>query len=177
MVLFLIGSILVISLSTTCINEAISYIIVYRTRKYKSLVASLEKETKKYDRKMEQGFISSSSQTKKLQRQEEQLRQIGKEFSTIQIKSSIITGIFMLLVSAVLNRLYRGIVMVKLPFNPIWPIKTMTHRGLQTADFTDGSAFFVYLLFSLISRQLLQRFLGFNVKLPKVAQDWMKINQ
>jgi len=63
---------------------------------------------------------------------------------------------------------FDGVVVAKLPFQPLYWIRGFTHRGLSSDDFTDCSYTFLYILCSIAIRGNLQKFLGF---VPKGAAD------
>lgn len=52
----------------------------------------------------------------------------------------------------VLNRYYSGIVLAKLPFEPIWLVKGISHRGIEGSDLTDCSFVFIYVLTGMVFR-------------------------
>jgi calcium load-activated calcium channel len=172
-------SVIAIAFLATCLAEAISYLLLYRTEKYKSLVRVLDRYTKKQDKQKEQqeSSLHSKSQQKKWNREEEQLRKLGKEFTTMQFRSTLAVGVLMMFVFAMMNRFFRGLVVARLPFVPIWPLKGLAHRGLTNPNVTDASASLIYVLSSLVFRQTTQRMLGHAVKLPAAARDWMTPNK
>ena len=172
-------SVIATAFLATCLAEIISYFLLYRTEKYKSIVRVLDKYTKKQDKQKEQqeSSLHSKSQQKKWSREEDQVRKLGKEFSTMQFRSTFVVGILMMLVFAMMNRFFRGLVLARLPFVPVWPLKGLAHRGLTNPNMTDASASLIYVLSSLVFRQTIQRMLGHAVKVPAAARDWMTPNK
>lgn len=57
-------------------------------------------------------------------------------------------------------RRFDGVIVAKLPFQPISLVSAISHRNLPGSDMTDASAYFIYALCSLSFRQSLQRLLG-----------------
>lgn len=58
--------ILCISIFTALLAEGITYLLVYRTDKYKKLKAEVEKHSKKLEKKKETGTDMSGGQKKKI---------------------------------------------------------------------------------------------------------------
>lgn len=69
------------------------------------------------------------------------------------MKSNFVIAGFMILAMIVLNKYYSGIVLAKLPFEPFWLIKGLSHRGIEGSDLTDCSFVFIYVLIGMIFRQ------------------------
>nr|ACM08933.1 Transmembrane and coiled-coil domain-containing protein 1 [Salmo salar] len=61
-------------------------------------------------------------------------------------------------------RKYAGIAVAKLPFVPFSLVNGITHKSLEGTDFTDSSFLFIYIISSMVFRQNLRVFMGFNQK-------------
>jgi len=70
-----------------------------------------------------------------------------------RMQSNFLIGLFMIMVLSSLGNAFSGIVVAKLPFEPIFLFKSMTHRGILGNDFTDCSYLPIYILTSYICRQ------------------------
>lgn len=70
-------------------------------------------------------------------------------------------AIVLVIVFGLLNSLFEGKSVAKLPFAPIPFIQKMSHRGLSGDDPTDCAMVFFYFLCSMSIRSNLQKFLGF----------------
>lgn len=82
--LFIVG----ISLFTAFLGEGVTYLLVYRTEKYKKLKAEIEKQTKKLEKKKEVlGEALDKQQKKKLERDEERLKNNNRDLSMVKMKS------------------------------------------------------------------------------------------
>lgn len=83
--LFIVG----ISLFTAFLGEIVTYFLVYRTEKYKKLKAEIEKQTKKLEKKKEVlgEAIIDKTQKKKLERDEERLKNNNRDLSLVKMKS------------------------------------------------------------------------------------------
>jgi uncharacterized membrane protein (DUF106 family) len=179
MTFLIILSIVTAALLSTSAAEGISYLLVYRTSKYKSLTVSLEKHTKKYEQlKEQQDTLShSTSRTKKWTREEDQMKKLGKELFFVQFRATIVVGLFMMVIFTTLTHIYEGIVAARLPFTPLALLRGISHRGLKGDDMMEASAMFLYVLSSIVFRQILQRIMGFAVKMPPMSQKWMTMTE
>ena len=60
------------------------------------------------------------------------------------------------------NKLNQGVVVAKLPFEPISFIQGITHRNIVGTDYTDCSMIFLYILSNMSLRPMIQKILGFS---------------
>lgn len=105
---------------------------------------------------------SKKSKTKKIDRVESSLKESSRDLSMFKFKSGAVVALVLFVVFGLLNSLFEGKVVAKLPFKPIGIVRKMSHRGLQGDDPTDCSMAFLYLLCSISIRTNLQKFLGFS---------------
>jgi hypothetical protein len=169
-------TVVAISFCTAIVCEAISWLLIYRTNSYKSLRSSIDKAAKKLETmKTEPSSTSSSSssssakikitnkksKTKKMDRVETSLKESSRDLSLFKFKSGAVVALVLFVVFGLLNSLFEGKVVAKLPFRPFGIVMKMSHRGLQGHDPTDCSMPFLYFLCSISIRTNLQKFLGF----------------
>ena len=147
-----------ISLFTAVLCEIISWILIYRTSSYKTLKSSIDRTSKK----LESMKNLKTSKNKKIDRVESSLKESTRDLSLFKFKSGAVVAIVLFLVFGVLNSLFDGKSVAKLPFSPISIVYKMSHRGLPGNDPTDCSMAFLYLLCSISIRTNLQKFLGFS---------------
>ncbi|ETE60213.1 Transmembrane and coiled-coil domain-containing protein 1, partial [Ophiophagus hannah] len=122
----------------------ITWVLVYRTDKYKRLKAEVEKQSKKLEKKKETITESAGrQQKKKIERQEEKLKNNNRDLSMVRMKS-----------------IFDGRVVAKLPFIPLSYIQGLSHRNLLGEDCTDCSFIFLYILCTMSIRQNIQKLLG-----------------
>eukprot|EP00475_Leptophrys_vorax_P029379 TRINITY_DN4309_c0_g1_i3.p2 TRINITY_DN4309_c0_g1~~TRINITY_DN4309_c0_g1_i3.p2 ORF type:complete len:183 (-),score=63.79 TRINITY_DN4309_c0_g1_i3:39-587(-) len=162
-------TVIFISLATAAASEFISWLLIYRTEDYKSLKRQIDSLNKKLEVKKEKttSITKLKTKEKKINTLEEQLKVKNRDMSMVKMKSTLFVAFIMIGVFGLLNNLFDGIVVAKLPFEPIPLIRGITHRNLPGNDFTDCSMVFLYALCSLSIRPNLQKFLGFE---PKAAQ-------
>ena len=61
-----------------------------------------------------------------------------------------------------LSNAYQGVVVARLPFEPVLFIKSVTHRNIPGTDYTECSMIFIYILCNIVIRPILQKVLGFD---------------
>ncbi|XP_057546114.1 uncharacterized protein LOC130825089 [Amaranthus tricolor] len=154
-------TILGISICTAIICEAISYLLIYRTNSYKSLKSAIDKSSKKLETMKTLESSSSKNKTKKKDRVETSLKDASRDLSLFKFKSGAVVALVLFMVFGVLNSLFDGKPVAKIPFVPIRLLQKMSHRNLPGDDMTDCSMAFLYLLCSISIRTNLQKFLGF----------------
>eukprot|EP01098_Paradermamoeba_levis_P006996 TRINITY_DN2902_c0_g1_i1.p1 TRINITY_DN2902_c0_g1~~TRINITY_DN2902_c0_g1_i1.p1 ORF type:complete len:175 (-),score=52.03 TRINITY_DN2902_c0_g1_i1:46-570(-) len=147
-----------VSVLSTLVSEGISWVLIYRTDNYKKLKAAIDKSTKKLEKKKDPK--NGPIDTKKIQREDEKLKNATQEMSAIKLKSTVAVAITMVSFLALLNSLFDGLAVAKLPFEPISLVRNISHRGLIGSDYTDCSMMFFYFLCSLSIRTNLQKIIG-----------------
>jgi len=155
--------ILFISIATALLGEGLTWLLVYRTDKYKKLKAEVEKQSKKLEKQKESVGIDTSdrSHKKKLERQEERLKSNNRDLSMVKMKSMFAIGFAFTALLSMFNSIFDGRVVAKLPFVPISWIQNISHRNLMGDDYTDCSFIFLYILCTMSIRQNIQKMLGF----------------
>ena len=128
----------------------ISGLLIYRTNSYKSLRSSIDKAAKKLETiKTETPNSSSSSsvakvkisnkksKTKKIDRVKTSLKESSRDLSLIKFKSGAVVALVLFIVFGLLNSLFEGKVVAKLPFKPFGIVMKKSHRGLHGDDVTN----------------------------------------
>ncbi|XP_045193875.1 calcium load-activated calcium channel-like [Mercenaria mercenaria] len=151
--------IIFISICTAFLGEGLTWLLVYRTEKYKKLKAEVEKQSKKLE-KQKEVEASDRSQKKKIERQEERLKNNNRDLSMVKMKSMFAIGFAFTSLLSMFNSIFDGRVVAKLPFVPISFIQGISHRNLAGEDYTDCSFIFLYILCTMSIRQNIQKMLG-----------------
>ena len=122
-----------ISFCTAIVCEAISWVLIYRTNSYKNLRSSIDKASKKLETmKTDSNKINiKKSKTKKIDRVETSLKESSRDLSLFKFKSGGVVALVLFVVFGLLNSLFEGKVVAKLPFKPFGLVMKMSHRGLQ----------------------------------------------
>uniref|UniRef100_A0A452HSQ5 Calcium load-activated calcium channel n=1 Tax=Gopherus agassizii TaxID=38772 RepID=A0A452HSQ5_9SAUR len=143
-----------ISVCTALLAEGITWVLVYRTEKYKRLKAEVEKQSKKLEKKKETITESAGrQQKKKIERQEEKLKNNNRDLSMVRMKSMFAIGFCFTALMGMFNSIFDGRVVAKLPFIPLSYIQGLSHRNLLGEDYTDCSFIFLYILCTMSIRQ------------------------
>lgn len=168
-------TILAISVGTAALCELISWLLIYRTSTYKSLRSSIDKASKKLDSMKSSNPNTSApsnptvplptakkSKSKKIDRVESSLKESTRDLSLSKFKSGAVVAVVLFVVFGLLNSMFEGRAVAKLPFSPVSLVQKMSHRGIPGGDPTDCSMAFLYFLCSISIRTNLQKFLGFS---------------
>ncbi|VDD76734.1 unnamed protein product [Mesocestoides corti] len=153
-----------ISLFTAFLGEGITWLLVYRTDKFKKLQAEVDKHSKKLERQRDttsENKIDKAAK-KRLEKQEERLKSFTRDLSMVKMKSMFVTGVIFTSLFSVCNTSFDGRVVCKLPFTPISWLQGLSHRNLPGKDFTDCSFIFLYIICTMSIRQNVQKMLGFS---------------
>jgi len=153
--------ILFISICTAFLGEGLTWLLVYRTEKYKKLKSEVEKQSKKLEKQKEVAGESDRSHKKKIERQEEKLKNNNRDLSLVKMKSMFAIGFAFTALLSMFNSIFDGRVVAKLPFVPISLLQNLSHRNLMGDDYTDCSFIFLYILCTMSIRQNVQKLLGF----------------
>lgn len=144
--------------------SGITWLLVYRTDKYKKLQAEVDKHSKKLEKQRDttsENKIDKAAK-KRLGRQEERLKVFTRDLNAVKIKSMFATAVIFTSLFSVCSSVFDGRVVCKLPFTPISWLYGMSHRNLNGNDFTDCSFIFLYIICTMSIRQNVQKMLGFS---------------
>ncbi|KAJ8680877.1 hypothetical protein QAD02_016664 [Eretmocerus hayati] len=154
--------ILFISICTALLGEGLTWLMVYRTEKYQKLKAEVEKQSKKLEKRKEaHGDSLDKQQKKKIEREEERLKNNNRDLSLVKMKSMFAIGFAFTALLGMFNSIFDGRIVARLPFIPISWIQGLSHRNLPGDDYTECSFIFLYILCTMSIRQNIQKLLGF----------------
>ena len=153
--------ILFLSIFTNLFAEFLTWMFIYRTKKYKENKKQMDKLTKSLEVTKESTKGKRKQIDKKIKQQENELKYMGFEMMKIKFISMIIIGLFTFFFISLFNGLFQGIVVAKIPFVPFKLLRGLSHRGILSNDFTDCSFVFLYLLCNISFRPIIQKILGF----------------
>lgn len=154
--------IIFISLCTAFLGEGLTWLLVYRTDKFQKLKAEIEKQSKKLEKRKETlGDSLDKQHKKKIERDEEKLKNNNRDLSLVKMKSMLATGFAFTALLSMFNSIFDGRIVARLPFLPISWIQGLSHRNLPGDDYTECSFIFLYILCTMSIRQNIQKLLGF----------------
>eukprot|EP01104_Vermistella_antarctica_P006674 TRINITY_DN1737_c0_g3_i2.p1 TRINITY_DN1737_c0_g3~~TRINITY_DN1737_c0_g3_i2.p1 ORF type:complete len:171 (+),score=40.10 TRINITY_DN1737_c0_g3_i2:133-645(+) len=163
--------ILGVSVLSALLAEMLSWVLVYRTESYKNMQQTVTRMNKKLERMRDPLSVKNKSQNRRAERYEESVKNIKKDMNMASFKSKAAMSVAMISLFALLNSVYSGLVVCRLPFEPIWMFKMISHRGLPGTDLYDCSMAFFYALCSLSIKPNVQKLIGHAPprELPEVA--------
>lgn len=164
--------IIFISITTALLAEGLTWLMVYRTEKFKRLKIEVEKQSKRLDKRKETvGELVEKSLKRKLDREEERLKANNRDLSMVKMKSVFFVGLAFTAILGMFNSIFQGKVVAKLPFIPFGFIQNVSHRNLAGNDPTDCSFIFLYMLCTMSIRVNIQKVLGFAPSRSSIEQN------
>ena len=151
------------SFLATAAAEALNYFLVYRKSDYQNLVSNVKSLTKKIEKMQDTGFgTSNKNNTKRKSQLEERLKLANTELTMKKFKATILVGILMIVSVTSVNKNFSGLIVAKLPFEPFSLMSKLSHRGIESEDFTDCSSLFIYVISGIVFRTNIQKLFGFE---------------
>lgn len=108
-------------------------------------------------RKEVHGDTLDKQQKKKIEREEERLKNNNRDLSLVKMKSMFAIGFAFTALLSMFNSIFDGRVVARLPFVPISWIQGLSHRNLPGNDYTECSFIFLYILCTMSIRQVSAR--------------------
>jgi uncharacterized membrane protein (DUF106 family) len=149
-----------LALLTNVFSELLSWIFIYRKKRFREVKKLIDSLTKKIDIKKESLTAKSRNMEKKIKQQESDLKGLNMEMMKIRMITTFIIGLFMVFFISLFNSMYYGVVVAKLPFEPFSFLSNVTHRGILSTDRTDCAFIFLFILSNFVIRPILQKILG-----------------
>jgi len=114
---------------------------------------------------------------KRIEQEETRLKGAQKDLTQSKSKSMMLVAVLMIGVMTMLNKQFSGVVVAKLPFEPIAFFKSLSHRNIEGDDLSDCSFIFLYILSTMSLRTSIQKLLGFTTSRAVDSlnqQTWQK---
>lgn len=105
-------------------------------------------------RKEVHGDTLDKQQKKKIEREEERLKNNNRDLSLVKMKSMFAIGFAFTALLSMFNSIFDGRIVARLPFVPISWIQGLSHRNLPGNDYTECSFIFLYILCTMSIRQV-----------------------
>jgi hypothetical protein len=105
-------------------------------------------------RKEAHGDSLDKQQKKKIEREEERLKNNNRDLSLVKMKSMFAIGFAFTALLSMFNSIFDGRIVARLPFVPISWIQGLSHRNLSGDDYTECSFIFLYILCTMSIRQV-----------------------
>lgn len=153
--------IILLAIFTNLFAEFLTWMFIYRTKRYKQTKKEIDLLNKKIEMNKESIKGQSKHLDKKVKQQENELKYKSFDMMKTKMISMFIIGLFTVFFISLFSGLFQGIVVAKLPFVPFKLISGMSHRGILSNDLTDCSFIFLYVLCNVSFRPIIQKLLGF----------------
>lgn len=105
-------------------------------------------------RKEVHGDTLDKQQKKKIEREEERLKNNNRDLSLVKMKSMFAIGFAFTALLSMFNSIFDGRIVARLPFVPISWVQGLSHRNLPGNDYTECSFIFLYILCTMSIRQV-----------------------
>ncbi|KAL7161638.1 hypothetical protein ACSBR2_042165 [Camellia fascicularis] len=155
-----------ISVYTAIACEAISWVLIYRTTSSTSPsnlpLTKLQRSSRPCRLTLTLPRSASRSPRPRRSITSSPASRTSRDLSLFKFKSSVVIALVLFVVFSLLNSLFEGKAIAKLPLVPARIVQNMSHKGLQGDDPTDCSMAFLYFLYSISIQTNLQKFLGFS---------------
>lgn len=115
-------------------------------------------------RKEAHGDSLDKQQKKKIEREEERLKNNNRDLSLVKMKSMFAIGFAFTALLSMFNNIFDGRIVARLPFVPISWIQGLSHRNLPGDDYTECSFIFLYILCTMSIRQVNLILLDLNTR-------------
>jgi len=153
-------------------SEIILYLWCYSTPSFRTINASITRQSRKLETLKLASTFSAQPKSKKAERLEKGMKQEAtKELAVLKVKQTIVSVVGAVGMFFILNRLYSGQVIAKLPFEAAWPVSKVAHRTLDNPVANDCAVTFIYVLCQTGIRMNLQHFLSWGPSRPMQAMS------
>lgn len=102
--------IIFLALLTNLFSEMLSWVFIYRKKKYRECKRQIDALNKKIDMKKESLNLKSKTGDKKIKQQENDLKTLNMEMMKIRMITTFIIGLFVVFFLSLFNSIYQVIV-------------------------------------------------------------------
>ena len=163
------------SLFASVANSFVSWLLLFRSASFRAAAANLEKKREALAELKERDEDKvDKTTTKRIKRLESDISSLSMELSRKSAVFNIVSAVMLFGMNQVFRSGFAGIVVAKIPFEPFGLFTRLTHSGIENEDMHDGSFQYVYWLGSLLFRDVLTKWFGFQV--PQVSMTDQVLN-
>ncbi|KAJ2769846.1 hypothetical protein IWQ57_002933 [Coemansia nantahalensis] len=160
------AAVLALSLLSSCLAEAISYALVYRTPQFRELKAKVAQCELRLEEEKQVTAARGKNRQRRIESIEAQLSAARSKAGSLQMRSMLVVGAVQIGAIYVVNSWFSGRAVAMLPFEPLAMFRGLTHRGLADDSPANAcSATFVFVLGGLAFKASIDRWL--QLGLPK----------
>jgi hypothetical protein len=162
------------AVAASVINLFLSWLLLFRSATFRANVAYLEKMKRQAEDLRADAEMDEKARAKKIKRLDDDIAVKSRELTMKNLRYHLISGVFVFVFNRVLRSFFQGVTVARLPFEPIALLARITHGGIETEDSRDGGFQFVYWLGTLLFRDVLTKWFGFQMPQLNLA-DAMKV--
>lgn len=174
---------ILITLVSAIASELLGWFLIYRKEDYQRLRLSVDAIQSKIDKKKDSAPAASliidtskkvnkadkvankaQKEARKLDDLEAQLKTKQQLLATARFRTTLIATIMLIGLYQIVSRVWWGQVVAHLPFDPIFFIRGLSHRGLEGDDYSQCSFVLIYALTQMAVRANVVRFFDFVPK-------------
>ncbi|KAA6396904.1 MAG: calcium load-activated calcium channel-like [Streblomastix strix] len=157
--------VVIYSAVTAILSEFLSYILVYRRTAFKDKLEAHEKSKMKIER-IKQGTTKPGLREKKLASENAILEETQQALQMEKMKGTVVVSVLMFVLGGIFNQFFDGVVLARLPFQPISIVKNFSHRHILGDDYQEVGNSFLFMLCSLSIKPTISRILKLNPEIP-----------
>jgi peptidoglycan hydrolase CwlO-like protein len=102
-----IPTIIGLALLTNCFSELLSFVFIYRKKKYKELTKSIQIQMKKIESLKNSLTGTQKTTDKKLKKMEAELKDFNFEMTKMRMASTFIIGLFIIFFMSIFSSVYQ----------------------------------------------------------------------
>ncbi|KAJ1642065.1 Calcium load-activated calcium channel [Coemansia erecta] len=160
------AAVLALSLAASAVSEAITYALVYRTEQFRQVKAKVQQCEAKLEDEGRSTTGNGKNKQRRIESIEAQLSTARAKASSLQLRSMLVVAVVQLGSIYLVNLMFSGVSVARLPFEPLGMFRGLIQRGLPEGSPDDAcSATFVFVLGGLVFKAAIDR--CFQLGLPK----------
>lgn len=167
--------IFLLALCSSTISEYIQYLLVYSKKEYLRILNDIKRETAESEGADVAPTLAKKKHKQKKMMSTKTLQKLNAQLVVYNLKMAV-TNIGIIISSyQILNRMYSGVVVGILPFEPFSLFTSITHRGLEGENYRECSSQFIFVLSLMFVRGLVGKVLeAYKIKpeMPKQPSMW-----
>eukprot|EP00922_Rhytidocystis_sp_ex-Travisia-forbesii_P036468 GHVS01054125.1.p1 GENE.GHVS01054125.1~~GHVS01054125.1.p1 ORF type:complete len:197 (+),score=30.61 GHVS01054125.1:906-1496(+) len=156
-------------------GELLSYLLFFSSQAFKDLHSDIIQLSRKLHRQQQLeggagGGGNSLATNRKTQTLEKEVQKKHREAASTRQKAHLLSGLLFMVLMPYLYTKYEGLVVARLPVEPIFPLRLMTHATISGTDFSECSFTFIFTTTMFLVKSSIQRLLGYAPP-PGAAQQ------
>ncbi|KAJ1744223.1 hypothetical protein LPJ68_000283 [Coemansia sp. RSA 1086] len=158
--------VLALSLLSSAVSEAVSFVLVYRKENFQRLKAKVLQTEARLEEEKAGAPVAGKHRQRRIAGLESQLSDARRSAGSLQMRTTVVVGLVQVAAIYLIGSWFSGRVVATLPFEPVSMFRSLTHRGLpEDAPPSACSATFVFIIGGLAFKAALDRYL--QLGLPK----------